>query len=153
MKADPSLVAQFNKLDFIARSLEILAVAFNGSQEASREAFTRHSEDEARMLAAELEKEGRIVTIDGQPFLNSAGPDGLYLHQASAPCPLCGSYYGCMRCESDKGEYYSVKPTHYHSRKIEGVSGYTGIHDILCYECNRKDRFEVYGPSYGEAVA
>lgn len=116
--------------------------------------FTRASDSEAMALAGELEKEDYTIEIDGKPFLNSAGLDKLYLHQSSGPCPMCSppGNHGCARCESGKGKYYSVKPTHYHSRKVEGLLGHEGILDILCYECHRKDRYSVYGEGYGEAA-
>lgn len=113
--------------------------------------FSRPSQVEADALAAELEKENYVITINGVRFLNSAGPDELYLHQSLAQCPLCITHQGCARCKDQKGEFYSVKPTHYHARVIEGTRGHEGMLDILCYDCHRKDRFEVYGPTYGES--
>lgn len=128
--------------------MEIVAVKAGAQQQ-----FSRATETEARSLAAELEKEGYSISIDGDPFLNSAGPNGLYLHQSNGSCPLCRERIGCARCSGDVGEIFSVKPTHYHSRHVDGVPGHAGVHDVLCYECHRKDRFEVYGEGYGEAVA
>lgn len=130
------------------------SVSVVATKDGRTETFLRPTLEAAQALAGELEKEGRSITIDGVLFLNTAGPDGRYLHQSADSCPMCSPHgYVCARCESGKGEYYSVKPTHYHSHSVEGVTGYQSIHDLLCYACHRKDRFEVYGPTYGEEAA
>lgn len=151
----------------MAGQIEVTASRVSGT---APEVFKRESWADALALATELEKEGRAVEIDGKPFLNTAGPKGSYLHQNAALCPFCvdagalreiddrpdgnmAHRQRCARCKKKPAEYYSVKPTHYHSRAVEGVPGHIGIHDILCYDCHRKDRYEVYGEGYGEQVA
>lgn len=119
------------------------------------ETFHRATLVEAEALARELEKEKRVtrLMLDGGPFINTSSPDGLYMHQSRGPCPLCKEYLGCARCDNTEGAYYSVKPTHYHSREVEAYKGHEGIHDLLCYKCHREDRLAVYGPTYGEQAA
>lgn len=129
------------------------------------ESFQRDSDEAARAIARELEKESRFnrITINGEPFLNS-DLNGLYLHRVGE-CSVCVTESGdkCAECggaTEDRNAvggpvagYLSVKPSHYHSREIGGVKGHEGIFRKLCYQCHRADRLAVYGPTYGEQAA